>query len=98
MARPDQLPVLTAFSRDFAAALREVMERRGVTQTQVAEAIGRTQGYVSERVRGVRAPDTDVIAGVAQAAGVQPSTIASEVVATMRGGRVPLDSGGDPSL
>lgn len=98
MANSKNLPQVSDYSREFALALREVMRARGVRQVPVGEAIGRDQTYVSERVRGVRAPDTDVIAGVAQVAGVQPATIVAEVVKVMRSTKVQLDSGPDPSL
>lgn len=84
MANSRNLPAVSDFAKEFAVGLREVMKARGVTQTPVAEAIGRDQTYVSERVRGVRAPDTDVIAGVAEVAGVTPATIVKEVMAAVR--------------
>lgn len=98
MAKQEQYPKVSEFTRRFAAALEIVMSEHGVSQSAVARSIDRTQGYVSERVRGVRSPDTDVIAGVAMVAGVQPATIVTEVMTQMRGARVPLDAGADPSL
>ena len=98
MAKPEQLPEISDYSRRFAVALTAVMAERGVSQSETARRIGRTQGYVSERVRGVRAPDTDVIAGVAQVAGVPASMIVRETLAKMKALKVVLDSGDDPSL
>lgn len=42
----------------IAHAIRGLMAERGVTQSQMAAAIGRSQGYVSERVSGVDAWNT----------------------------------------
>ena len=79
----DKLPNVTPWSKAFGAALREVMKSRGVTQAAVAEKIDRQQSYVSERLAGKRAVDTDVIAGVALVAGVDARTIARETLALM---------------
>ena len=52
---------------------------------KVAESISRDQTFVSERTSGKRPCDTDIIAGVAQVAGVEPKTIVREVLARMKG-------------
>lgn len=80
----NSLPSVTPFSVAFGAALARVMKVRGVRQVPTAQTIGRNQGYVSERLRGLRAVDTDVIAGVAMVAGVTPRTIVIEVLAEMK--------------
>jgi transcriptional regulator with XRE-family HTH domain len=79
-------PDVTPFSVAFGSALKTVMDRRGVSQSAVARAIGKKAGasYVSERVNGKRAVDTDVIAGVAEVANVPVSTIVREVLAEMK--------------
>lgn len=85
MANSRNRPPVTPFSAAFAASLREVMTARSVTQTKVAQAINRDQTFVSERTSGKRPCDTDIIAGVAQVAGVDAKTIVREVLAKMRG-------------
>lgn len=79
-------PQVTPFSMAFGAALQVVMDNHGVSQSAVARAIGKKAGasFVSERVNGKRAVDTDVIAGVAEVAEVQPSIIVREVLAEMK--------------
>lgn len=84
MANSRNLPPTTAFTKAFAAALREVMTARGVVQTKVAAAINRDQTFVSERTSGKRPCDTDIIAGVAEVAGVTPQTIVRETLAKMK--------------
>lgn len=86
-AMADKFPEVTPFSKEFGAALGDVMEDRGVSQSAVARAIEKKAGasYVSERVRGLRAVDTDVIAGVAMVANTTPQAIVREVLAKMRG-------------
>jgi len=81
-------PDVTPFSVAFGSALKVVMEARGVSQSAVARAIGKKAGasYVSERVNGKRAVDTDVIAGVAEVAGVPPSVVVRETLAEMKRG------------
>lgn len=96
MANKRDLPQVTPFSQSFGAALAQVMERRGVTRAAVARAIGKKAGaaFVSERLRGLRAVDTDVIAGVALVAGVDVRTIVRETLALMPKPRT-LDVGDD---
>lgn len=84
MANSRGLPETTAFTKAFSSALRQVMTARGVTQTRVAEEIDRDQTFVSERTSGKRPCDTDIIAGVAKVARVEPRTIVSEVMREMR--------------
>lgn len=79
-------PKVTPFSVAFGAALQVVMDKHGVSQSAVARAIGKKAGasFVSERVNGKRAVDTDIIAGVAELANVQPSAIVAEVMRQMK--------------
>lgn len=72
-------PTVSPYSKAFGAALKQVMKDRGVTQAHAAEKAGVLQSYVSERLAGKRAVDTDVIYGVAVAARVSPRTIVQEV-------------------
>lgn len=45
-------------TRQIARAIKGLMAERGVTQQQIAHAIDRTQGYVSERANGLDAWNT----------------------------------------
>jgi hypothetical protein len=83
MADDSKIQPTSDFTRRFSAALREVMSHRGVSGNAVAREIGRNQGFVSERTSGKRPCDTDIIAGVAAVAGVDPRTIVRETLAAM---------------
>lgn len=69
------------FSRALGAHLADVMRERGITQTQVADRLGRVQGYVSERLNGHRAPETDLIDAVAALAHLTPHALMLELLA-----------------
>lgn len=84
MADESKIRPTTAFTRGFAAALRHVMAARGVSQQSVADEIGRNQGFVSERTSGKRPCDTDIIAGIATVARVEPRQIVKETLARMQ--------------
>lgn len=56
-------------TREIARAIKGLMAERGVTQKQLAEAIERTQGYVSERVNGIDAWNTAELERVARRMG-----------------------------
>lgn len=58
------------FTRLVARTIKGMMAERGVTQSQVAEAIGRTQGYVSERVNGLDSWNTAEIEALAHIFGI----------------------------
>lgn len=60
------------FNQQVAARLREVMLERGVKQIPLAEYIGRSQSYVSDRTSGKLPLGADIIAGVAHLAGLTP--------------------------
>ena len=51
--------------------LRITRQLRGITQTQVAHAVGRSQAFVSQMERGRRPPSTEEIKALAQALGVE---------------------------
>ncbi|MBB2957293.1 hypothetical protein [Pseudoclavibacter helvolus] len=60
---------LTPFSIAFAAAYRGFMAENNVTGKQIAAKLGRNTGYVSERINGKRALDTEDIDALAMLAG-----------------------------
>lgn len=67
------------FSRKFAAALRGVMAERGINQKDVAEQLGRSEGFVSARMNGHAAPDMDMADAVAGLTGVDPGDLLDEL-------------------
>lgn len=85
MAKPEQLPNVTRFSKALGVGLAAVMRDRGITQTRVASLMGRNQGYVSERLNGLRPIDADMIAAVALAARTRPFVIAEAALEQTKG-------------
>ncbi|MCA0332282.1 MAG: helix-turn-helix domain-containing protein [Actinobacteria bacterium] len=64
----------TAFTRAVAAEIRGLLRSRNLSQTEVAAALDRSQAYVSLRVTGKAAFDTDdvdVLAGLIGLDGVE---------------------------
>lgn len=61
----DRYNKLSPFALAFAAEYRGFMKAAGVTGAQIAVKLGRNSGYVSERVNGKRALDTDDVDALA---------------------------------
>ncbi|MGW6007206.1 hypothetical protein ACWFNS_17770 [Oerskovia enterophila] len=75
------------FSKAFSRHLRDVMSERDVRQVPLAERLERSQGFVSERTSGRRPVDTDIIAAVAEMAGMGARELVEEISARMRDDR-----------
>ena len=60
---------LTPFSIAFAAAYRGFMAENNVTGKDIAGKLGRNTGYISERINGKRALDTEDVDALAILAG-----------------------------
>lgn len=58
-------PPMTEFALAFSAEYKGFMKAHNVSGAQIAEALGRGEGYVSERVNGKRALDTNDIDALA---------------------------------
>lgn len=56
-------------ARDLAAAIRQTYEQAGVTQVQLAAAVGASQAMVSRWARGEVVPDLDTIVAIEVACG-----------------------------
>lgn len=54
----------------IAAEVRAALARDQIKQADLAHAIGISQGALSERLRGVRAFDTDQLAAIAEHLGL----------------------------
>lgn len=68
MVRNEELPEMGAFAVKASTAVRQRVQAAGLTQVQVAEALGRAQSYVSLRWNGRKAwtlNELDVIARLA---------------------------------
>lgn len=90
---PMTLRGVSAFSRDFSAALGSVMDQFGVTQTALAVRLDRSEGFVSQRVGKSKEPrpvDTDFLDAIAEMAGLDTSAVVIEVIRRMA-------AAGDPS-
>ena len=66
---------LSQTSQRVAAAVRAEMARLGWSQNSLASEIGRDQHYISRRVSGKVAFDTEDLALIATALGVPLSTL-----------------------
>lgn len=51
----------------------------------VANRLGRSQAFVSERTDGTRPVDTDIIVAVAKISGTDPRSLVSEILTRMGG-------------
>lgn len=93
MAKPESYPAVTLYSKAFGAALAEVMKKRSVSQVLLGQEIDRPQSYISDRLRGMRACDTDMIAGVAALSGITTRQVVLDVLKEMRlaAASVPVD-------
>lgn len=63
------------------------MSERDVRQVPLAGRLERSQGFVSERTSGRRPVDTDIIAAVADMAGMGARELVEEISARMRDAR-----------
>ena len=59
MVKKEDTRPVGAFSRAVSAEVKGLMASKGITQRQFADAIGRNQGYISERVNGLKAFSID---------------------------------------
>lgn len=73
------------FSLRFAQALREALSSAGITQMQIREQMEntRTQSFISERLRGVRPVDTDILDAVAELMRVSPRELTRRILRDM---------------
>ena len=69
----------SSFSRSISAALRGYIRERGISQSALAHSIERSEGFVSERLTGIRPPDTDMIDATAVLAGISTSRLYEEL-------------------
>jgi transcriptional regulator with XRE-family HTH domain len=69
----------SSFSRNMSAALRGYIRERGISQSALAKRIERSEGFVSERLTGVRPPDTDMIDATAALAGISTARLYEEL-------------------
>lgn len=58
MVKKEEKRAMPESAQQIARAIKGLMAERRVTQQQIADAIGRTQGYVSERANGLDAWNT----------------------------------------
>lgn len=84
--RATDISATSAFSRAFATHLRDFLDAEGVTQDDIRKGFvdaglpPRSQAYVSERLRGLRAVDTDFVSVAATLLGKTPRGLVSEVL------------------
>lgn len=64
--------------------IRKYRKARGMTQAQVAEAIGATEGAVRHYEHGDRTPGPEQIAAIAEVLGVSPSALSDYGIESAR--------------
>jgi predicted XRE-type DNA-binding protein len=69
LVKKDQVLPTSELSRAVSAHVKAWMRDRSITQPEVAERLGRAQSYVSERLNGIRALDTDDLDVIAELGG-----------------------------
>jgi len=70
--------VITDLTRQTASILRGLIARYGVTQTQMAEAVGVSQSQLSKMIRGTRPIDLDQLTAMCEALDASPSKVLAE--------------------
>lgn len=60
----------------LGARIREARKSRGLTQTQLADTLGTSQGWLSQWERGTRTPSVDWLSRLADALGVSMDWLA----------------------
>ncbi|MFT4156527.1 MAG: hypothetical protein QM630_01140 [Microbacterium sp.] len=75
---------ISPFALAFAAEYKGFMKANGITNLQIAEHLGRNDGYVSERANGKRPLDTDDVDALAQLAGWSPRELIIELARRAR--------------
>lgn len=56
--------------------IKEAMESRGVTQAELAEAVGVTQAFMSYVIHGIKKPSVDVLGRIAKRLDVTMDSLA----------------------
>jgi len=69
------MSIRTEWGRRVARALQDFMKDQGISQAQVAEHLGRSQGYISHRTNGREALTVDIIGAVAELAHLTPDAL-----------------------
>lgn len=84
MANKNDVRPVGEFTRLFAAEVKGALKSADVNQLEVAEALGRNQSYVSERISGKRAFTTDDLDVIAKLCGETPKTFITEMARRTR--------------
>lgn len=79
MSKKEDYRKLSHFAIAFAEEYKAYMKAHGVRQYQLAEALGRTQPYVNDRVTGKRALDTDDVDALAKLTGTTGKNLMIEL-------------------
>ncbi len=78
---------------EYGTPLRRLRDDLGVTLTDLAERAGISPSYLSELERGLKRPSTDVLARLAEALGMSPSTLLAyiESMTSLEGERAKVE-------
>ena len=81
-------------SKAFGKVIAELRAKRGISQEQLAEAIGSTNVYISLLESGRRKPSLNATILIAQSLKIQPDTLVGQVVALPKQNDVGRDVAG----
>ncbi len=63
---------------NFSASLKQLRKKAGLTQAELADAIGTTQGAVGHYEMGIKAPELSKLPAIAKALGVSVADLFAE--------------------
>ena len=89
MANPNDFREMSAFALAFATEYKKYMKAHKVKQRQIAEYLGFTEAYVSERVNGKRAIDTNDVDALAALSGTTGRSLMIETGSPHQGNIAP---------
>lgn len=69
MVRNSELPRTSTATKVIAETVHGIAERKGLTQAQIAEVVGKSSTYASLRLRGMRPWSTDDLDALAKCFG-----------------------------
>lgn len=75
-----EIKPVSAWSAAFAAAFRARAKEAGVTQKDLGADTQRSQPYISDRWRGLRAVDTDMIDAAAKRMNIEPRDLVRAIL------------------
>ena len=79
MVRNSELPPIGGFASVFARAIKDAVEERGLSGSEIGRRLGRAQSYASLRLNGRRAWDLYEVDAIADMLGVSTDEFPSSI-------------------